>query len=253
MAEAAKRQTASMSDAEWQARVDLAALYRILDHFGMTYLIYTHLSARVPGEDGHFLINRYGEMFDEVTASSLIKMDFDGNVIGEGAYNRAGFAIHSAVYLARPDVNCVLHTHTIAGVAVSAVKGGLQPVSQDALEVYDELGYHDYDVPGSQDECEALGRSVGNINTNCLILRNHGLMTIGNNVQSAFIRMYYLEQACKAQAAAAAMGEMLPMTAEVCGEIATKLQKLRASGRYGQLEWESLQRLLRKKGSDHAR
>ena len=103
VAEAAKRQKASISDAEWRARVDLAALYRILDHFGMTYLIYTHLSARVPGEDGHFLINRYGEMFDEVTASSLIKMDFDGNVIGEGSYNRAGFAIHSAVYMARPD------------------------------------------------------------------------------------------------------------------------------------------------------
>lgn len=253
MAEAAKRQTASMSDAEWQARVDLAALYRILDHFGMTYLIYTHLSARVPGEESHFLINRYGEMFDEVSASSLIKMDFDGNVIGEGAYNRAGFAIHSAVYMARPDVNCVLHTHTIAGVAVSAVKGGLQPVSQDALEVYDELGYHDYDVPGSKDECDALGRSVGKVSTNCLILRNHGLMTVGDNVQSAFIRMYYLEQACKAQVAAAAMGETLPMTAEVRQEIATKLQKLRASGRYGQLEWESLQRLLRKKGSDHAR
>lgn len=251
MAEAAKRQNASMSDVEWQARVDLAALYRILDHFGMTYLIYTHLSARVPGEEGRFLINRYGEMFGEVTASSLVKMDFDGNVIGEGSYSRAGFAIHSAVYMARPDVNCVLHTHSIAGSAVSAVKGGLRPISQDALEVYDELGYHDYDVPGSKDECEALGRSVRN--ANCLVLRNHGLMTVGENIQSAFIRMYYLEQACKIQAAAAAMGEMLPMTAEVREEIAAKLQKLRASGRYGQLEWESLQRLLRKKGSDHAR
>jgi len=251
MAEAARRQKASMSDAEWQARVDLAALYRILDHFGMTYLIYTHLSARVPRENGHFLINRFGEMFDEVTASSLIKMDFDGNVIGEGNYSRAGFAIHSAVYMARPDVNCVLHTHSIAGSAVSAVKGGLQPISQDALEVYDELGYHDYDVPGSKEECEELGRSIANVN--CVILRNHGLMTIGADIQSAFIRMYYLEQACKIQVAAAAMGEALSMTAPVREELATKLRKLRASGRYGQLEWESLQRLLRKKGSEHAR
>jgi ribulose-5-phosphate 4-epimerase/fuculose-1-phosphate aldolase len=240
-----------ISDAEWKVRVNLAALYRILDHLGMTYLIYTHLSARVPGETDTFLINRFGEMFGEVTASSLIKMDFDGNVIGEGNFSRAGFAIHSAVYMARPDITCVLHTHSIAGSAVSTLKQGLRPISQDALEVYDEIGYHDYDVPGTREECESLGHSCATANS--IILRNHGLMTIGPTIPSAFIRMYYLERACEIQVAAGRMEDTILMPEKPTQTLATKLQALRASGRYGEVEWETLLRLLKKKGSDHAR
>jgi ribulose-5-phosphate 4-epimerase/fuculose-1-phosphate aldolase len=248
---AVRAPAANISDAEWKVRVDLAALYRILDHLDMTYLIYTHLSARVPGEENTFLINRFGEMFGEVTASSLIKMDFDGNVIGEGNFSRAGFAIHSAVYMARPDINCVLHTHSIAGSAVSTLKHGLLPISQDALEIYDEIGYHEYDVPGTKEECEALGRSCAIANS--IILRNHGLMTIGPTIPSAFIRMYYLERACEIQVAAGRSDDTLIMAEKPTEVLAKKLQALRASGRYGELEWESLQRLLKKKGSDHAR
>lgn len=240
----------TIGEAEWKVRSDLAALYRILHHLDMTYLIYTHLSARVPSETDTFLINRFGEMFDEVTASSLIKMDFDGNVIGEGNCGRAGFAIHSAVYLARPDVNCVLHTHSIAGSAVSTLKRGLRPISQDALEVYDEIAYHEYDVPGSPEERAALGRSCAT--ANCIILRNHGLMTLGPTIPSAFIRMYYLERACQVQVAADRADETIDMAEGPSAALATKLQALRRSGRYGEIEWESLLRMLKRKGSDHA-
>ena len=150
----------NMTDAEWQARCDLAALYHIVNYFGWTDTINTHMSARIPGEPKHFLINRYGEMFDEITASSLIKMDMDGNVLGAaGKFNNAGFTIHSGVYKARPDANCVLHTHTRAGAGISLLDRGLRPISQDALHVLDDVAYHPYGVPATVEECEALGRT----------------------------------------------------------------------------------------------
>src|SRR3954466_9324823 len=139
----AMKLTSGMSDAEWETRCDLAALYRVVHDLGWTDLINTHMSARIPGEPEHFIINRYGEMFDEITASSLIKMDMDGNVLGEaGRFNNAGFTIHSGVYKARPDANCVMHTHTRAGAGVSMLANGLRPISQDALQVYDDVAYH---------------------------------------------------------------------------------------------------------------
>ena len=244
---------AEMSDQEWQARCDLAALYRIVDQLGMTYLIYTHLTARVPGEPGAFLINRFGDMFDEVTASSLVKLDLEGRVLaGSAEFNKAGFAIHSAVYKARPDVQCILHTHTVAGTAVSCLKGGLRPISQDALEIHDEVAYHEYGVPGPVEECEALGRSCAG--AECIILKNHGLMTLGQTMQAAFIRMYYLERACQVQVAAAgANDETIDMMPDVRAQLAAKLSALRTSGRYGVREWETLLRQLDRRGSDHRR
>ena len=242
-----------MSDAEWQTRCDLAALYRILHGLRMTDLIYTHLSARVPGEENRFLINRYGDMFDEVTASGLVKMDFDGNVIGdESRFNQAGFNIHTGVYMARPDVNCVMHTHTRAGIAVAASQRGLLPISQHALTVLDDVGYHDYDGPGVLEEREAVGRSCAS--ANCIILRNHGLLALGETIPVAFKRMYYLELACQIQSSAVATGEPLLFIRDEVVEATRKLHETRRrSGEYGMLEWESLLRMLDRQGADYRR
>ena len=148
----------NMTDAEWQTRCELAALYHVVNHVGWTDLINTHMSARIPGEPNTFLINNYGEMFDEITASSLVKMDMAGNVLSpNGKFNNAGFIIHSGVYKARPDANCVLHTHTRAGAGVSLLRKGLRPISQDALHVLDDIVYHEYGVPATVEECDALG------------------------------------------------------------------------------------------------
>ncbi|HEX3347856.1 MAG TPA: class II aldolase/adducin family protein, partial [Acetobacteraceae bacterium] len=180
-----------MSDAEWEARCELAALYRVVDHLGWTDLIATHMSLRVPGEPDTFLINQFGEMFDEITASSLVKMDMDGNVIGDQArFNRAGFTIHSGVYKARPDANCVMHTHTRAGAGVSLVANGLRPISQDAMQILDDVAYHEYGVPATQEECDALGRSC--VHGSCVVLLNHGLLTLGPTIHGTLMRMYML-------------------------------------------------------------
>ncbi len=153
----------NMTEAEWQARCDLAALYRITDLYGWTDTINTHMSVRIPGEPNAFLINNYGDLFHEITASSLVKMDLDGTVYSkDGSFNAAGFTIHSGVYKARPDANCVMHTHTRAGTGISVLKKGLRPISQDALAVLDDLVYHEYGMPTSQEECDALGVSCQN-------------------------------------------------------------------------------------------
>ncbi|MGI9334558.1 MAG: class II aldolase/adducin family protein [Gammaproteobacteria bacterium] len=241
------------SDAEWSTRCDLAALYRITHHLRMTDLIYTHLSARVPDEDHAFLINRYGDLFDEVTASSLVKVDLDGNPVGaEGHYNPAGFNIHSGAYLARPDVNCVMHTHTRAGIAVATTERGLLPLSQHALMVYDELGYHDYDGPGVIEERDAVGASCAK--ANCIVMRNHGLLTLGDSITGAFKRMYYLEQACQTQIAAQALNEPLRLIGEDVQQATAELwRERRASGEFGALEWASLTRMLDAQGADYRR
>jgi len=241
----------AISEAEWDLRCNLAALYRILHHLRMTDLIYTHMSARVVGEENTFLINRYGDLFDEVTASSLVKMDFDGNVIGdEKRFNMAGFNIHSGVYMARPDVNCVMHTHTRAGIAVAISARGLLPISQHALTVLDELGYHDYAGPGTLEEREDVGRSCAA--GNCIIMRNHGLLTLGETIPTAFKRMYNLELACQIQTTAVAGGEPLVMIRnDVVDATAALTVARRASGTYGELEWESLLRMLERQGCEY--
>ena len=192
--------------AEWEQRVELAACYRLLAHYKMTDLIYTHATVRVPGEPGHFLINPYGHRWEEITASSLVKIDVDGAKIGDSPYrvNPAGFIIHSAVHMARHDAACVIHTHTRAGMAVSAVKDGLLPISQIALQFYGRLGIHDYEgIALDLDERQRIIRDLGGF---CgVILRNHGLLTVGRTVAEAFSLMFYLNLACEVQVAALSM------------------------------------------------
>lgn len=195
----------TVSPAEWDARVNLAAAYRLTALFGWDDLVFTHISARVPGPEHHFLINPYGMMFDEITASSLVKVDLDGRKVSESPYeiNPAGFTIHSAVHAARDDAQCVIHTHSINGVAVSAQEGGLLPLSQQSLGVLASLGYHDYEgIALNEGEKARLVRDLGN-NTN-LMLRNHGLLTVGATPADAFVAMYFFEAACMIQVRARA-------------------------------------------------
>ena len=189
----------SISESEWQVRQDLAACYRLFVRYGWTDLIFTHLSARVPGHSDQYLINPYGLLFHEITASSLIKVDFDGNVIaGDFPYNDAGHAIHSAVLKARPDINTALHSHTRAGMAVSCMQCGLLPITQQANEMKDLVCYHEYDVAtNNEDECHRLGQDMGD--KWLMIMRNHGLLSAGRTVAEAFYFLYMLENACKVQ------------------------------------------------------
>ena len=242
----------NIDPAEWAVRVDLAACYRLIAHFGMDDLILGHISARVPGAEDQFLINPMGLLFNEITASSLLKIDIDGNQIEPSEYepNRAGFIIHSAIHMARPDARCVLHTHTEDSIAVSAQEEGLLPLSQWALRFYGNLAYHDYEgVSLDLDERERLQRDIGQHQV--LVLRNHGLLTVGRNVAEAFSLTYYFEQAARAQlkmqAAAAAGAKILFPSNEACEQSAA-----RPRGNEGQLplagqrEWPALLRLIDK-------
>ena len=197
----------SVSADEWRTRVDLAAAYRLVALFGWDDLVFTHISARVPGTEDHFLINPYGFMFEEITASSLVKIDLQGNKIDDSAFpvNPAGFTIHSAVHAARHDAACVLHVHSLNGVAVSAQKGGVLPLSQQSIFVLSSLGYHDYEgVALRDDEKPRLVNDLGT--NNFLMLRNHGLLTLGGSVADAFISMYLFETVCTIQVRAQAGG-----------------------------------------------
>jgi ribulose-5-phosphate 4-epimerase/fuculose-1-phosphate aldolase len=243
----------NMTDAEWQARCDLAALYRITELYGWTDTIDTHMSVRIPGEPKCFLINNYGDLFDEITASSLVKMDMDGNVYSEGGqFNNAGFTIHSGVYKARPDAMCVMHTHTRAGAGVSMLHNGIRPISQDALQVYDDLAYHDYGVPASPEECEALGRTCKN--GSHVVLLNHGLLTLGPTIHGTFFRMYGLERACELELIARMLDSPpLPIDDFVIGKAAERMRKRRDTPEYGLAEWRGLIRTVDRKGFDYRR
>jgi ribulose-5-phosphate 4-epimerase/fuculose-1-phosphate aldolase len=242
-----------MTDAEWNTRCELAALYHVVDHLGWTDLINTHMSARIPGEPNHFLINNYGEMFDEITASSLVKMDMDGNVLSPGGkFNNAGFTIHSGVYKARPDANCVLHTHTRAGAGVSLLAKGLRPISQDALHVLDDVAYHPYGVPATVEECEALGRTCAH--GSCVVLLNHGLLTLGPTIHGAMMRLYMMERACELELIARTIDEP-PVQIEdyVIAKAAERMKKIRNTEGYGLGEWKGLVRTVERKGADFRR
>src|SRR6266508_4790068 len=187
-----------LSEEEWQTRVDLAAAYRLVAHYGWDDLIFTHISARVPGPEHHFLINPYGMMFDEITASSLIEIDLNGNKVKQSPYivNPAGFTIHSAVHAARADALCVMHLHTDHGIAVSAQRQGLLPISQQALFPLSSLGYHDYEGLALNEEEKP--RLVSDLGANkYMILRNHVRLTVGRSVAESFLSMFILERACK--------------------------------------------------------
>jgi ribulose-5-phosphate 4-epimerase/fuculose-1-phosphate aldolase len=206
------------SDEEWRLRRELAACYRLIAHFRMTDLIFTHISLRVPGPEHHFLINPYGLMFDEITASNLVKIGLDGSAVEptDHPVNPAGFVIHSAIHAAREDAQCVLHTHTKAGCAIAAQRDGLLPLNQISLEFYGKVAYHDYEgIALDLDEQQRLVRDLGA--KPVMILRNHGLLTVGADARQAFLRMYYLEKACEIQLAAQAGGVALTLPSrEVC-------------------------------------
>ena len=237
-----------ISPEEWAVRVDLAACYRLIRHFGWDDLVLTHNSARVPGTTDQMLINPSGLMFDEITASNLLKVDLnDGHLIEPSEYEpiNAGVVIHGAIYLARPDVECVVHTHTEADIAVGALEEGLLPLSQWAMRFYNRLGYHDYEgVSLDMDERERLARSIGNHPV--LVLRNHGLLATGRNVAEAFSLTYHFERSAEAQLkiqAAAASGQQIVVPSpETCdkqaAQFAGNVPRLQ-----GQREWPALLRL----------
>jgi len=230
---------------EWQLRCDLAACYRLVALYGWTDLIFTHISARVPGPEHHFLINPYGMMFDEITASSLIKVDQDGNKLSESPLpvNRAGFVIHSAIHAVRDNAQCVIHTHTRAGVGVSAQQNGVLPISQQSMFVLASLAYHDYEGVALHDaEKPRLQDDLGM--ANYLMLRNHGLLTVGASIPDAFLSMYIFETACQIQLAAQAGGSELRMIApSILGSTAESM-KAQTSGMGGAFAWPALIRKL---------
>ena len=234
-----------VSDAEWQTRVDLAAAYRLIAMHGWDDLVYTHISAAVPDEQGHFLINPYGMFFEEITASSLVKIDLEGNKVLPSPYeiNPAGFTIHSAIHAVRHDVACVLHTHTRAGVAVSAQKNGLLPLSQHSLFVLSSLGYHDYEgVALNEDEKPRLVADLGD--KMALMLRNHGLLTAGPTIADAFQAMYFLEVSCQIQInAQSGGGELTMIDPKILAGIREQAKQV-SRGMGGQLVWPGLLRKL---------
>lgn len=241
-----------VSAEEWQVRVDLAACYRLIAMFGWDDLVFTHISARVPGPDEHFLINAYGLMFEEMTASSLIKVDLQGEVILDTPYfiNPAGLTIHSAVHEARSDVGCVLHTHTKAGIAVSAQTKGLLPLSQTSLFPLASLAYHDYEgVALNADEKPRLVADLGA--GTFMILRNHGLLTVGAAIPDAFLAMYILETACQIQIATQSPGVELTLISDrILAGIAAQQEEV-TKGLGGQLIWPGLLRKLDRRNSGY--
>ncbi len=238
---------ASVSEAEWKARVDLAACYRLCDRYGMSDMIYTHITARVPDAPGQFLINPNGMLFSEITASSLLKVNEEGEILYRPdlpyGLHPAGFTIHSAIYRARPDAMAAMHTHTIAGMAVSALKCGLLPLTQTATRFYGRLSYHDFKGPERDPkERAALAKSIGP--NNYCILRNHGLLTLGDTVPEAFIAMWGLERSCQAQLAAMACNTELEMPSPEVVQASCSMYGPGSSRKYGLLEWPGLLRQL---------
>jgi ribulose-5-phosphate 4-epimerase/fuculose-1-phosphate aldolase len=234
-----------VSEQEWQTRVDLAAAYRLIALHGWDDLVFTHISARVPGPEHHFLINPYGLLFEEVTASNLVKVDLGGRIVLETSYqiNPAGFTIHSAVHAARADALCVLHTHTVHGVAVSAQKQGLLPISQQSLFALASIGYHDYEGLALNDEEKP--RLVADLgDKQVLILRNHGMLTVGRNPAEAFLATYNLQRACEIQILAQAGGAALtPIPAPIIAGIARQLAAV-TKGMGAGIVWPGLLRKL---------
>jgi len=240
-----------VSPEEWQIRTDLAACYRLIAMYGWDDLVFTHISARLPpGPEEHFLINAYGLLFEEMTASSLVKVDLSGSIVMDTAYsvNPAGFTIHSAVHEARPDVGCVLHTHTKAGVAVSAQAGGLLPISQVSLFPLISIGYHNYEgVALNPEEKPRLVADLGSKTS--LVLRNHGLLTVGPTIPDAFLAMYVLETACQTQLLAQSAGaELIPVNPKILEGIAAQAKEV-TKGLGGQLAWPGLMRKLDRRDS----
>jgi len=236
-----------VSGEEWQTRVDLAACYRLVHHYRMDDLVYNHISAQVPGEEGHFLINAYGMTYDEITASSLVKIDFEGKVVQDSGtgygINHAGFVIHSAIHRARHDVACVIHTHTPAGMAVSAMDCGLLPLTQNSM-FFSSVGMHAYEGPAVDlDEQKRLVADLGD--RVAMILKNHGLLAVGATVPEAFITMYWFERACQAQVFALSTKCSLPPPQTI--KTTNDRYKPGQRRKIGELEWAGLLRLVERR------
>ena len=245
MNDAARAIRSRVTEAEWEQRVALAACYRLVAHFHWDDLIFTHISARVPGPEHHFLINPYGMMFHEVTASSLVKVDSEGRKVMDAPceVNPAGFTIHSAIHAAREDANCVLHVHSVNGVAISAQDEGLLPLSQHSIFVLASLAYHDYEGVALNDDEKP--RLVGDLaDKRFLMLRNHGLLTVGRSVPEAFVAMYFLETACMIQVRAQAGGGKLRFIPQSIVDGAEDMWQRVTHGAGGGLAWPALLRML---------
>lgn len=236
-----------VSAEEWQARVDLAACYRLVDLYGMSDLIYNHITARIPGTPDNVLINLYGLLYREITASSLVKIDLDGEILWKPdtdyGINKSGYVIHGCIHRARPEVNCVLHTHSRAGMAVASMQCGLLPLTQTAMRFVGHIGYHDYEGPATKlDERERLVRDLGP--HDALVLRSHGLLSCGATIPQAFNTMYQLELSCRSQVDAMAAGtELITPGEAVLGHTANMYQP-GTRRPYGILEWPAMLRLL---------
>ncbi len=244
------------SDEEWALRVELAAAYRIIDHFNWTELQSGHVTIRVPGPNRHFLINPYGLLFHEVTASNLVKIDIDGRIAAPTPHqiNPAGFVIHSAIHQARADAHCVFHIHTVAGMAVAALEDGLLPISMPATGFYGRVAYHDFEGPGGDlSERESIAANLGD--KDVLIMRNHGLLTCGRTVAEAFIRMYRLQRACEIQVAALACNasiRLIPkdISERSAGQMNALLDRGRdgvMGGGVGEFDFAAMMRLMERK------
>jgi ribulose-5-phosphate 4-epimerase/fuculose-1-phosphate aldolase len=230
---------------ERELREDLAAAYRLIALFGMTDLVFTHLSVRLPGDGHRFLVNPYGLLFEEITASSLVAVDAEGAPAQETSWpvNPAGFVIHSAVHRERPDAACVMHTHTLAGMTVAAQTGGLLPLNQLSIEFHDEIGIHDYKGIAADDNLDERQRLIRDLGDgHALILRNHGLLTVGRTVAEAFYWMYYLEQACRIQVAAQSTG--VPLSIPPDAVVARTARQFSGETDKGWLPWQALRRKL---------
>jgi ribulose-5-phosphate 4-epimerase/fuculose-1-phosphate aldolase len=244
----------TVPDVEWTLRQELAACYRLLAHFRLTDLIYTHCTVRVPGAEHRYLINPYGLMWEEITASNLVLLDRDGTPVGSSKpyVNLAGFVIHGAIHNSRADAQCIVHTHTRAGCAVAAQRDGLLPINQIALEFYGRVAYHGYEgISYDLDEQQRLVRDLGDHPV--MILRNHGLLTVGRTVAQAFLRMYYLEKACEIQVAAQSTEQpLITPSDEICrraerqfnAPAATASPHLVADPNELNLAWDALLRML---------
>ena len=233
----------NIKDEEWQNRVELAACYHLTDHFNMSDIIWNHITAKTCSQKDTFLINKFGLRYDEVTASNLLEIDLEGNILsGEGEINQTGYVIHGAIHKNRKDINCIMHTHSRAGLTVSCFKEGLKPMIQDSAIFYNRVSYHEWEgMSTDSEECDRLSKSLGE--NNVMILRNHGLLTCGESIAEAFMLMYYLDRACKTQIDAKSTGEKLIIPSDNIMEYAA-VQYEDPRYKLGKHEWPALIRLL---------
>ena len=242
-----------VSAEEWEVRVNLAACYRLMAEYDMTEMIANHISARVPGTHNEFLINPYGMLYEEMNASSMIKIDIDGNVLFNATdygVNQAGYVIHSAVHAARPDVDCIIHTHTLAGMAVSAMKCGILPIAQTSMR-FSEIAYHDYEgVALRLDERERLVQSLGD--REAMVLRNHGLLTVAESIPECFNNMFRLERACQLQVMTLSCNTELQMAPQEVVQYTNEEMRAGKRRRWGLLEWPAMLRKLDRKDPSYS-